>query len=208
MSTTRWIQVLLAAFVQLGLGVPVAAQDAAAADKAPKRPSRLGTDAWCEDATTVCITGRESRMAFSGLRFVFEPQLGVLIQNGDNKFDNTNFRSLEKIGLATNLVGRWVGLQTLFVYPSSIQFDEQSPLRVNKQLVDGTDGKVDVEWGMTIGLTAVDGVLSLGFGFLNYDQRDFTESARADKSNARDSFFYVNIQAVEALKGAIKTFRR
>jgi hypothetical protein len=61
---------------------------------------------------------------------------------------------------------------------------------------------------MTIGLTAVDGVLSLGFGFLNYDQRDFTESARADKSNARDSFFYVNIQAVEALKGAIKTFRR
>lgn len=199
MTTARRFGVALIATLTLVAPSTADAQtDAAAAD-------RLGTVAWCKDATTVCWSDSKTQRAFSGLRFVFEPQLGVLIQNGDNKFDNTNFRSLEKIGLATNLIGRWVGLQSLFIYPSSIQFDEQSPVRVAQQLADKSEGKVDVEWGMTFGATALDGVLSIGFGFLRYDRRDFLAEAAADKSVTRDSFFYFNVQAVEAIKGAIKT---
>ena len=157
---------------------------------------------WCKDATTVCWNN--ARKAFSGIRFVFEPQLGVLVQSGDNKFDSTNFKALEKIGVATSLYGRQLGFQTLFIYPSTIQFDEQSPVRVGKQILDEADGKVDVEWGMTFGVTVLDGILSTGFGFLHYDRRDFKAPSTLPKSVFGDSFFYLNIQAIEALKGAIK----
>lgn len=187
-----------------GLTLPpgTSAQTTAAAP--PTEPAnKLGVVEWCNDATTICWNTTGRKYAFTGLRFVFEPQLGVLIQNGDNKFDNTNFKSLEKIGLATNLAGRWVGLQALFIYPSSIQFDEQSPLRVNNELAADT-GKVDVEWGGTVGFTFLDGILSLGMGYLHYDKRDFKASATRQKSDARDSFIYFNVQAVETIKTAVK----
>jgi hypothetical protein len=102
--------------------------------------------------------------------------------------DNTNFRSLETVGLATNLLGRWLGFQALFIYPSTIQFDEQSPVRVTKQLLDESEGKVDVEWGTTIGITGLDGVVSIGWGMRRYDERDFKAPSSADRSVTRDSF--------------------
>ena len=54
---------------------------------------KYGTENWCKDATTLCWADDEKQAkAFSGLRFVFEPQLGVLVQVGDNKFEDTNSR--------------------------------------------------------------------------------------------------------------------
>jgi hypothetical protein len=160
---------------------------------------------WCDDATTVC--GETPRQMFNGLRFVFEPQLGVLMQNGRNRFDETSFRALEKIGVASDLMGRRMGVQLLFIYPSTVQFDEQSPIRINNQLADANEGKVDVTWGATIGLTFLDGLLAAGYGILRYDPRDFATGFDS-RSNTRDSFFYLNVQAVEAVKGAIKQGRR
>lgn len=164
-----------------------------------------GTELWCKDATTICWADDEkTSKGFSGLRFVFEPQLGVLVQAGDNKFVNANFKSLEKVGVATNLWGSNLGLQSLFIYPSAIQFDEQSPVRVDGNLLDAENGKIDVEWGATIGITLVDGVLSTGWGFRKYDRRDFKNFSTLPDSTFRDSFFYFNVQAIEAVKGAIK----
>lgn len=176
----------------------------------PNTPTinRKGTTEWCEDATTICWEKGTRKSAFNGLRFVFEPQLGVLIQHGDNKFDNANFKALEKIGLATNLAGRWVGLQALFIYPSSLQFDDQSPVRVNGGLVDSDTGKVDVEWGATLGVTLLDGVLSVGAGWLHYDRRDFKNPDTREKSDFRDTFVYFNVQAVETIKTAMKTLKK
>lgn len=165
----------------------------------------MRTPTWCRDATTICWS--ETRAMFAGIRFVFEPQLGVLIQNGEDKFDNANFRALEKVGVATTLAGRWIGLQALFIYPSAVQFDEQSPSRTNGRVVDA-EGKVDVEWGGTVGVTFLDGIISVGIGMLRYDERDFVGSQGLDRSTFRDSFTYVNFQAVEAIKGAIKSFRK
>lgn len=166
---------------------------------------KADTKVWCDDATTVCWT--VDRSWLSGVRFVFEPQLGVLVQSGKNRFDSTNLKALEKIGLATTLWGKQVGLQLLFIYPSTVQFDAQSPVRVNKQLLDAEAGKVDVDWGLTFGLTLIDGVLSTGVGILRYDPRDFINVPANEKSIYRDTFFYLNIQVVEALKSAIKKSR-
>jgi hypothetical protein len=163
---------------------------------------QANTADWCKDATTMCWS--QTRRAFSGIRFVFEPQLGVLVQSGDNKFESTNFKALEKIGVATTLYGRQLGFQTLFIYPSTIAFDEQSPVRIDKNVLDEQDGKVDVEWGMTFGITVLDGIVSTGYGFLHYDRRDFKNPSTLRSGVFGDSFFYFNIQAIEALKGAIK----
>lgn len=165
-------------------------------------PFSPDTQTWCKDATTMCWN--ETRRALAGIRFVFEPQLGVLVQQGDNKFESTNFKALEKIGIATPLYGRQLGAQFLFIYPSTVAFDAQSPVRVNKQLLD-EEGKVDVEWGFTLGATVLDGVLSTGFGVLHYDRRDFKAPESLNKSVFGDTFFYFNIQAIEALKSAIKS---
>lgn len=147
---------------------------------------RANTADWCADATTVCWS--DTRSALAGFRLVFEPQLGVLVQSGDNKFESTNFNALEKIGVAFPLYGRQLGVQVLFIYPSTIQFDEQSPIRVSNAVLDDADGKVDVEWGLTIGVTVLDGVLSTGVGFLRYDRRDFRDPDTLPKSVFRDSF--------------------
>ena len=44
-------------------------------------------------------------------------------------------------GVATNLWGSNLGLQSLFIYPSAIQFDEQSPVRVAGNLLDAENGR-------------------------------------------------------------------
>ncbi len=166
---------------------------------------RLSTKAWCADATTICWRGPESRIG-SGVRLVFEPQLGVLVQFGDDKFVDTNFKGLEKIGVETNLVEGYIGFQALFIYPSSVEFDAQSRSVLDSIVLDKS-GKVDVEFGMAFGFTFLDGIIATGYGFLHYDKRDFREPATLKGSTFGDGFFYLNIQPVSAIKSALKDIR-
>ena len=69
-------------------------------------------------------------------------------------------------------------------------------------------GASPVEWGATLGITLVDGVLSTGWGYLRYDRRDFKNPSSLSPARFRDSFFYFNIQAIEAVKGAIKAAKQ
>ena len=161
------------------------------------------TSQWCADATTVCWSDTDT-WGPKGLRFIFEPQLGAIFQAGDNKFENTNLESLEKLGVATSLYGKQLGLQLLLIYPSAVSFDEQSPVRVAGQLLDTENFEVDVEWGYTLGLTFLDGVISAGWGKLAYDRRDFLDPDALEDTVFSDGFWYINFQAIEAVKNVIK----
>ncbi len=194
----------------LAFAMPAAGQEAAAGTQ-EERALRLTTSSWCEDAMTICweksAADQDNRAWLAGVRLVFEPQLGVLIQTGDNKFVDTNFRSLEKIGLETTLYKGYVGFQTLLIYPSSIKFDDQSTVRSENQLVDTEEGKVDVEYGISLGFTLIDGVLALGWGILHYDRRDFVNPDTLPTDTFRDSFLYFNVQPIQAVKSALKAVR-
>lgn len=68
--------IYLCAFLAAGL-------EAQADSASSSRAGRFSTQAWCEDDLTICASSRESRRTFSGVRIVFEPQLGVLFQSGE-----------------------------------------------------------------------------------------------------------------------------
>lgn len=164
----------------------------------------FSTEKWLEDATTIKFGKKPNKKMFSGVRIVFEPQLGALIQTTDNRIVGQNFRSLEKIGLETNLFKGYVSLQTLFVYPSTVQLDDQSPLRLNNNTLD-PEGKIDVDYGFSIGLSFFDGIIAVGYGGIFYDKRDFQNAPQ--EFNFQNNFVYFNIQPISAVKSLIKNTR-
>lgn len=170
-----------------------------------ERAERFSSRSWCSDDLTICSRSRADKRSFSGVRIVFEPQLGVLFQSGENRLENTSFRALERIGLETNLRDAAVAVQALLIYPSTVEFDGKSPVRA--WIRDGT-GKVGVDYGLVLGLSFLDGMLAIGGGRLDYDQRDFTERNEAGepmpKDALQDFFVYFNIQPISALRSAIK----
>lgn len=177
----------------------------------PEDPPPFSIAAWCLDATTICRDGavREGRVgAFAGIRFVFEPQLGYLFQDGDDRFEPGNFASLSKFGFETNLYRGYVGLQLTLIYPNTITLDS---LSVSRELLKNSSGVVDVEAGLGMGLTFFDGLLALGIGNLWYDERawtDYRDLRAAGRGHLfRDWFGYFNIQAVQALKKSIGRLR-
>ncbi len=90
----------------------------------------LSTENWLKDATTFTFSKPADRKkfkhSFNGLRLIFEPQLGIVIQNGNDKFEARNFRSLDRIGLETNLYKGIVTFQGLFFYPSVVQLADRA----------------------------------------------------------------------------------
>jgi len=161
---------------------------------------------WVQDATTISF-GHPERKSFTGLRFVFEPQLGVCLQSGQNRFENNSFKGLEKIGFETNLEQGYVSFQGLFIYPSNLQFDEKSPLRINHNLTDSI-GRVGVDYGFALGLSFFDGILAIGYGSVFYDRRDFQNTIGMGNGIFKKGFIYFNIQAISTLKAAIKNLGR
>jgi hypothetical protein len=171
----------------------------------PRRAGRFSSESWCEDDLTICLEGRAGRGIFNGVRIVFEPQLGVLFQSGENRLENTSFRALERIGIETNLSGAAVAFQALLMYPSTVEFDAKSPIR---PWIKDTSGKVGVDYGIALGLSFLDGILAVGGGRLDYDQRDFAEKNAAGEPQPEDAlqdfFLYFNVQPIAAIRSAIK----
>lgn len=168
-------------------------------------PRDLSSAGWCLDATTYCWDASRS---LAGLRLVFEPQLGVLFQSGNDKFEDANFRSLEKIGLETNLIEGLIGLQGMLIYPSTLKFQQDSPLLEKGFIKDEENGQVRVEVGFSFGVTFLDGILAVGYGWVNYDERDFINvdqiTSTTSDSPFLDGFFYFNVQPIAAIKSALK----
>lgn len=175
-----------------------------AAKKIYEMYGRLSSQAWCADQTTIDFgKTRRGKSSFSGLRFVFEPQLGATFQGGTNQFEDTNIKELPKIAIETNLIKAYVALQLGLIYPSSITLDSKSSIVNDSSLVSGGN-KLDVTHGFTIGVTLLDGVFAIGWGRILYDKRDFKKDF---DGNFHESFFFVNLQSATAIKNIIKALK-
>lgn len=166
----------------------------------------LSTENWLKDATTIQFSSPTSRNSLNGLRFIFEPQLGVLIQESDNRVIVENLTTLSKIGFETNLYKNIISFQILFISPSKVQLDEDSPLRKEGQTKD-IEGKLNVDFGISAGLSFIDGILSIGFGGIFYDKRGFVSSITGDRGEYQNNFIYINIQPISAIKSLIKKIK-
>ena len=168
----------------------------------------LSTDQWLNDATTITFSTPDDRKrwknSFNGLRLIFEPQLGTVMQNDEDGFDAQNFGALERIGLETNIYKGGIALQGLFFYSSEVQLTEENVLRTNN-LTLHPGGQVNVDYGVALGFSFFDGIVAVGYGSLFYDQRDFRgDFSQRDTPKFNNGFWYINIQTISFAKTAIK----
>ena len=168
----------------------------------------LSTGKWLNDATTITFSTPDERKSwknsFNGLRFIFEPQLGTVMQNDEDRFEAQNFGSLERIGLETNIYKGAIALQGLFFYSSQVQLAEENALRANNWLINPS-GRVNVDYGIAAGISLFDGVIAIGYGSLFFDKRDFRgDFSQRNTLKLNNGFWYVNIQTISLVKTAIK----
>lgn len=167
---------------------------------AAKEYGYFSSQNWCAGETTIPFN--KDRRSFSGVRLLFEPNFGFLVQRGKNEFDSKNFPNLSKFALETNIYKGWVALQLGFVSPSTIKFDPVSPVVKNKSLIDGDAARV--KWGLTGGLSFIDGWISMGVGGIWYHSSSFVDCY---KGNPYDGFIFLNLQPVSLVQSTIRSIR-
>lgn len=168
----------------------------------------MSAENWLKDAMTITFSKPEHRAklkhSFNGLRIIFEPQLGTLLQTSEDSFEAKNFQSLQRIGLETNIYKGFITLQGLFFYPSTVELGEENTLRAGNFMLD-PNGRVIVDFGLGAGLSFFDGTVAVGYGGLFYDEKDFRGILdRRERAPLEDNFFYLNIQPISMIKAAIK----
>lgn len=169
----------------------------------------LSSEKWVDDPTTFSFgnpNNRNSKFlknAFNGIRLVFEPQFGKIIQVGDNRFDDKVFQEFAKFGVETNLIGGWVALQCNFIFGGSVTLEEKSTLVINGNL-NNASRNVNVDFGSSIGLAFINDLIVVSYGGLFYDKRDFINIGNYPKSIFQKNFVSINIQPVAAIKELIK----
>jgi len=170
-----------------------------------KEHGYFSSENWCHDQTTISFSESAKHRAYlSGIRIIFEPQFGTLVQFGDNKFKVDDLIDLPKIGFETNIYKGWMAFQFGVLYPSSIKYDEDSPIVKNQCLITGND-VVDVEIGGTIGLSFIDGIIACGIASVRLEERDFRDSYTGDFIK---NFIYFNVQPAAVIRGLIKNLRQ
>ena len=161
----------------------------------------VGSSAWCEDSATYCW--KEEDNFLGGIRIVAEPKFGEVFDGGNNRIASEGFATLSTFGVQTNLIGALLGLQMSVILPGRVQLDSQSTLRTENRLLD-LDGQIDVDYGFGIGLVFMDGIISFGKGYVNYDERDIVNPVG---SEAKNDYWYLNFQAVSAVRSTIKRLK-
>jgi len=177
-------------------------------DRAP-RLQRLALDldtkGWLEDSGTLLLPKGDTRFFLSGLRIIFEPHIGRIRQRGDNHFKVDDFTSeFSGFGFETNLVGSWLSLQMVYIFPFTIELDELSPL-VQEDRIITKDRKLAVDYGRSWGFSLIDGLFAFGWGTIYYDKRHIKDPTDSDIS---DSYFFVNVQAVSTGRALIKRIKK
>lgn len=165
----------------------------------------FSTETWLSDDMTLPFPEKSTeRNYLNGIRLSFEPQLGIVSPWGMNRLDVQQLVQIPKVGIETNLLKGYVGLQITYIIPTQVTFDEKSELLNNRVLIP-KNGKVQLDGGVTIGLTFFNGILAGGFGYLNYDQRDFNmKSPEFKREHTSDMFGYLSLQPVAVVRSAIK----
>jgi hypothetical protein len=208
---SRYIVLLLLAC----FGVPViaAAQQPSTAAQGPAAPAAKvvsGNDpppedaskGWCEDSGTWCATNRIAKGYLAGVRFIAEPKLGYVFARTKelNRIESGDFANFTLIGAETNLWRAIVSLQGVLITPGKAKFDNLSPIVVDKRLND-PNNEISITSGFAGGLSFFDGVIATGWGRLNLDKRQIQNAVDAE---VHSTFFYFNIQAVSAVRAALK----
>jgi hypothetical protein len=157
---------------------------------------------WCKSVATFCRT--KHRGSFNGIRLVAEPNLGTVVQAGDNQIDVSGFSGLPLLGVATDLKGHWVGLQLHVVSAATVTLDANASAVTEGRLLDAVDRKVKVEFGIGAGFTFIDGAVALGYTWLFFDGASFVPATAATGPNPRTKgSFYFALQPVSIVQKAI-----
>ncbi len=172
-----------------------------------KTQEGLSTERWLQDDLTISFNNGETRNYFSGIRLLFEPRLGGIVQFGENRFKSEQFTELSKFGIEVNLHKAWTAIQLHAILPSTIAFDDQSPVRLNGMTLD-TEGVVDIDFGLGMAFSFMDGIFSVGYGFIQYDSRDFDKlHVNYSRSVLNDGYFSINVQPVSAVRKIVKSVK-
>jgi hypothetical protein len=131
---------------------------------------------------------------------VADLNFGTILQGGANQFDPGAFKGLTMAGLEWNVYSGLLSLQTTFIPPTSIQLDESSTLVTSGKLGD-PDRRLKVGYGFGFGISALDGVVSAGWGRLYYDTRNIVGAASSDKHSG---WGYLSLQPISLARLLIK----
>jgi len=161
------------------------------------------SERWCADSGTWCWNQAWSGGA--GLRFIGEPKLGFVFArtDEDNRVEKAGFANFTLIGGETNIWGQIVSAQYLLVTPGRVKFDALSPMVKEKRLLN-PNGEIGVDVGWALGLSLFDGVFAFGWGKLHFDRREILNPTEEETDV---TFSYVNIQAISAVRSAIKAIK-
>jgi len=165
----------------------------------PRSIATFSSEKWCEDQMTIAFSEKsKKRPHLSGIRLIFEPQLGVVIQPSINKITVQNLQDIPKFALETNLWQGWISFQSGIIYPSTVSFEDNSDL---VKYIKDASGSVTVNFGYSIGITILDGIIALGYGSLQFDRGSYTNEYQGKLST---DFWYFNIQPTTLLRSLVK----
>jgi hypothetical protein len=136
---------------------------------------------------------------FTGIRFIGEPNTGGLSQTGNNRVETSSLVGIIKAGVEVNLFGAFASLQGSFIPQSTVTLDTNSELVTSNRLAS-PDRKIGLNYGYTIGLSLINGIIATGYGRLNMDTRRIT-APTADEKHL--SFIFFNIQPISTIRAAI-----
>ena len=136
------------------------------------------------------------------MRFIGEPKLGFIFAkpNDLNRINPGDFANFTLIGTETNLWHQIFSLQGVLITPGKATFDSLSPLVKDKRLIS-PNGDIAIDSGFAVGMSFFDGVVAFGVGRLNFDSRQIVSPTTAE---THTGFTYFNIQAISAVRAAIK----
>lgn len=151
---------------------------------------------WCKDSATVCWWPNAS--ALNGVRVVADLAIGTIVQREQNRIERSLLQGAPRFGAELNLLEGWIAAQFVFIPPFGTKLDPTSSLVVDMRL-NNLNREISVDFGYAIGLSLAEGLISIGFGRLEYDPRGI---ANATAQEASGSFFYVNFNPVATLRAA------
>jgi hypothetical protein len=162
-------------------------------------PGFFTSENWCKDTGTLCWSDPKKSRALTGIRFIGEPNTGGLSQSGNNRVEISSLVGIIKAGVEINLFGAAAAFQGSFIPQSTVTLDTDSELVTTNRL-SNPDRKIGVNYGYTVGLALINGIIATGYGRLNLDTRRIT-APTADERHL--NFFFLNIQPISTIRAAI-----
>lgn len=169
---------------------------------------------WLKDDFTISFFSEETKESeirdyFSGIKLLLEPTIGIIDQGKNaNTIEKTFLDKTSNIipgfGVESNIFKSIISLQIIYVFPTSVQFDDMSDI-IKLKLLNNSNKTVGVIRGFGFGLSFLNSICSIVWMKLYYDPRDFKNiNENLNSSN----FIYFNIQPISAVRELMKTGKK